>query len=564
MKKITCIMLSFILLLGVISGCSNSNGSLQDEPSTAKTEDHSETKKVSEEKKDSAKTEDIDPLGKYDPPIDLSIVIPRNDSDVVPPEGQTPFDNDWLDIYRDELGINVEVLWAETGEDARQKTELMLSTGDIPDICSFTDPSIYEQLIEADMIQPITDVYEKYATPLLKELLESDGGGTYSLYDRNGEKYALFFFLEPSENYLMLWVREDWRAKLDLPKPKTLDDVQKIATAFTNDDPDGNGKADTTGLTFNNFVGNKLNGFFASFGAYPRLWIRDDSGKVISGKEDTENMKAALSSAANMYKNGEIWNEFLTADQTKMAEKINTGGIGMMYEVWWYPVWPFQLGKNNDPDMDWRCYPIPTASGEPGLTPREKVIPYLFQVVRKDFEHPEAIIKLGNIYAEKYYGESAKEGFPEYSLWKWTAVCVEPLDKELSNFRNIRKALETGDDSIIITGSNKMRYNRYMKSAEDPIGSWGDRITWGPEDWTAYSLLERIEENKWYMNNEHFGAPTETMVKKGSTIDKLYEETVFKIITGELPVDEYDKMLEKYKSLGGDEIAREVEAIYEK
>jgi multiple sugar transport system substrate-binding protein len=45
-----------------------------------------------------------------------------------------------------------------------------------------------------------------------------------------------------------LFVRKDWRAKLGLPVPKSWDDVRAMAVAFTTQDPDGDGKADTYGL----------------------------------------------------------------------------------------------------------------------------------------------------------------------------------------------------------------------------------------------------------------------------------------------------------------------------
>jgi len=504
-----------------------------------------------------------DPLGKYDPPITVSFVVPRNHPDVVPPEGQTPLDNDWLDIYREELGIIADIWWVAADE-TKQKTDLMIASGQIPDILSFYSPATYEELYEAKMIQPITEVYDTYATPLLRGLLEADGGYAYGLYDRGGDKYALFFFLEPSEDYLMLWVREDWRLNLGLGEPKTLDDMRKMAAAFTHDDPDQNGADDTTGFTFDNTFGFKLDGFFAAYNAYPRLWIRDANNNVISGKEDVPAMKAALTALQDMYKAGEIWQEFITADATQMAERINTNKIGMLFEVWWYPIWPFQTGVNNDPTTDWRCFPIPTENGQPGLTPAKKVIPSWFYVTRAGFEYPEATIKMGNIYAEKYYGESAKDGYPVYEIWKWTSVCVESLTKEMDSYRKIQKALQTGDDSTITTANDKMRWIYAQTAFTGDPADWSATRTWGPGPETSYALLEKILDNKWYMPDEHFGAPTESMINKQEIIDKIFSETIFKIIVGESQVDAYDAMLAQYKALGGDDIAREVQAIYEK
>lgn len=45
----------------------------------------------------------------------------------------------------------------------------------------------------------------------------------------------------------MFW-RKDWLDKLGLEVPKTLDDYEKVLTAFVEEDPDGNGKKDTAGL----------------------------------------------------------------------------------------------------------------------------------------------------------------------------------------------------------------------------------------------------------------------------------------------------------------------------
>ncbi len=48
----------------------------------------------------------------------------------------------------------------------------------------------------------------------------------------------------------VLFVRKDWRTKLGLPVPKSWDDVAALAQAFTQQDPDGNGRADTYGFVF--------------------------------------------------------------------------------------------------------------------------------------------------------------------------------------------------------------------------------------------------------------------------------------------------------------------------
>ena len=59
----------------------------------------------------------------------------------------------------------------------------------------------------------------------------------------DGKHYAVPF----SAQSFALFIRKDWREKVGLPHPKTWAELDTLATAFTRDDPDGNGKADTHG-----------------------------------------------------------------------------------------------------------------------------------------------------------------------------------------------------------------------------------------------------------------------------------------------------------------------------
>jgi multiple sugar transport system substrate-binding protein len=65
-----------------------------------------------------------------------------------------------------------------------------------------------------------------------------------SAKDLKGKYYAVPFSAQAN----VLLIRNDWLTKLNLQPPKTWDDVETVAKAFTTQDPDGNGKADTYGL----------------------------------------------------------------------------------------------------------------------------------------------------------------------------------------------------------------------------------------------------------------------------------------------------------------------------
>ncbi|MEV0386969.1 sugar ABC transporter substrate-binding protein [Nonomuraea sp. NPDC050643] len=60
----------------------------------------------------------------------------------------------------------------------------------------------------------------------------------------DGKSYAAPF----SAQAFALIVRKDWREKVKMEPPATWEDLSKLATAFTEQDPDGNGQKDTAGF----------------------------------------------------------------------------------------------------------------------------------------------------------------------------------------------------------------------------------------------------------------------------------------------------------------------------
>ncbi|SEF88218.1 carbohydrate ABC transporter substrate-binding protein, CUT1 family [Actinacidiphila yanglinensis] len=70
------------------------------------------------------------------------------------------------------------------------------------------------------------------------------GAAWKSVVDDQGKTYGVPFSAQAN----VLLVRSDWLKKVGLQAPKTWADLEKVAKAFTTQDPDGNGKNDTYGL----------------------------------------------------------------------------------------------------------------------------------------------------------------------------------------------------------------------------------------------------------------------------------------------------------------------------
>jgi multiple sugar transport system substrate-binding protein len=88
----------------------------------------------------------------------------------------------------------------------------------------------------------------------------------------DGNYYGLPF----SAHTFAIFVRADWRARLGLPAPKTWTDLLNMAVAFTNRDPDGDGKADTYGL---DIPGTTKRGYMAW---YFSTYLLDNGGEFLT------------------------------------------------------------------------------------------------------------------------------------------------------------------------------------------------------------------------------------------------------------------------------------------
>ncbi|GAA3329064.1 hypothetical protein GCM10020331_075580 [Ectobacillus funiculus] len=105
----------------------------------------------------------------------------------------------------------------------------------------------------------------------------------------------------------MLWLRKDWMDKLGLEAPKTVDDMEKILTAFVQQDPGGNGKGNTVGLMLSPSIGGMYGSLFQAdnilqtYNSFPRQWLEKKMEKVVYGSTTAET-KQALGKLADWYK----------------------------------------------------------------------------------------------------------------------------------------------------------------------------------------------------------------------------------------------------------------------
>lgn len=508
----------------------------------------------------------INEAGKYEPPISVTAVNVRVAPDVKFPEGKGVGDNIWIDTYREELGIDVDVLW---GNDDIEKFNLMLASGDLPDIFGINNQrsNAFDELIEAGKLQDLTASFEQHASPLLKEMLYEDGGRAMEACTRNGKLYSIPYYEDTSGQGMVLWVREDWRKKLNLPEPDSLQDVFKISTAFAKEDPDGNGKDDTYGMYLNEINNDPwltmVLGFFNGYHAYPNIWVKTSSGKIESGRIQPE-MKEALARLQKMYAAGEIPQEFPLIKSENWEEDTAAGKYGLIYGADWFPEWPFQLLKNNDPSSEWKAYPVPSIDNKPAKVSVAGLSIGFHFVERNGIEHPEAIIKLANIAAEKMFGENADPDNyyvdPEtYSnIWKYTVVSIARNLGTLKDYQAVKLAMADNNPAGL-NKSARIVYDKIMNFKAGETGDWWYYGQYGPDG--SMRVIEKYIEEQDIVYSSFYGIKPESMVKKEAVLDKLFNQMMVKIIMGE-DISEFDNFVNEWKKLGGNEVTEDVNKWY--
>ncbi|CAM3222395.1 extracellular solute-binding protein [Paenibacillus lupini] len=507
-------------------------------------------------------------FSRYDPPIELSFVRETGeglDSLINSLPGETLEDNRWTRLDEEALGIKIKYDWTAKGDLYRQKLGASIASGNIPDVVA-VDAQQLRELSNAGLIEDLTDVYEQYASSLTKRVLSEEGDGPFETATIDGKLMGIPQTSSSIEDADLLWIRTDWLNRLGLKPPTTMQELLTISKAFTEDDPDHNGKDDTFGIAATKYLGDPVMGLvdlMAGYDAFPNIWIKNQQGKLVYGGIQPE-VKTALKVIQDMYRQGQIDPEFALKDGEKANKLIASGKIGMIYGEQWAS-FLVQTSRDSNPNADWQAYPIVSATGDAAKVPL-KFNTNTYFVVKKGYEHPEAIVKLFNLHLEKNWGQTAeyeKYYNTTYAVWQLSPVTPSPTRKNLEAFRQIEAANRSGNSNLMKDEAKyiKKRMDTYLSGKDSGESGWGWLKTYGPTG--AFSIIDQYEKNDQLLYESFVGAPTDTMIDKQQILSDLRNETYFNIILGR-PINEFDRFVDNWYKMGGDKITDEVNQWYAK
>ncbi|MFC5647595.1 hypothetical protein ACFPYJ_00330 [Paenibacillus solisilvae] len=203
-----------------------------------------------------------------------------------------------------------------------EKVNAIMASGSIPDVMWGSGPfdPVFRDAQQQGAYLKINDYLEKY--PAIKNAFPD-----FLWNQLKDEKGDIYFIPNPVSPYVpfMLMYRQDWFEKLNIPEPKTIDELDAALEKLKNSDPDGNGKNDTIPLT----IGTRwyLKDLATSFGAAHDGWepSKEDPNKIIPpfANEKLINFNFWLQ---DLSKKGLLDPDFgVVLDQQKAIEKFISG-----------------------------------------------------------------------------------------------------------------------------------------------------------------------------------------------------------------------------------------------
>ncbi len=575
-KRFLALVLSVVMVMSLLVSCSKKASTDVDTDNSA-----SSGSSGSSESSESAvgnvpvdESGNPSPFGKYKEPITIRIAQEVDATDVIP-EGQTATDNQYTRYVKENMNIDVEVVWqAASGNDFDQKVNMSIAAGDLPDILVVGEAQ-YRSIIDSGLAADLTESYNVYASDTVKTMIDKTEGKSLTAVTVDDKMMALPGVQVEMDGYNLLWIRQDWLDKLGLEAPKTIQDIYDVGKAFVDNKMGGE---DTIGLLgptsgnilYHNFLNSAngtytLDGMFAAFKSYPGMWIKDKDGKAVYGSLTAET-KTALETLAKMYKDGILDQELGTRKDA--GEAFKSGQAGMFFGPWWMGYGGIKDAVVNDPSASWVAYATPLTE-EGTWEPRLGASTIEYTIVNKDFDHPEAAMLLTNyLVRDEKDMDTTSLGASYYPARSVLAA----LDECTYSVEVLREYLNTGTTPEYDSALYKLLDADLSTVKETKLEPYDDmRIEfWDPENDNFNRMMSLLNGSGCVVDAEKnltvnkvyslLYSQTETMEKRWTNLKKIEDEIFLKIILGTASIDEFDALVQEWKDQGGAKITEEVQA----
>jgi putative aldouronate transport system substrate-binding protein len=354
-----------------------------------------------------------------------------------------------------------------------------------------------------------------------------------------GKLYGIPFQKDLARNGVI--IRKDWLDKLNLPVPKTTDELMAVAKAFTEQDPDGNNANDTTGFMDRSDL---IYGAFKTLSSYfgtPNNWHVDENGKM-TPEFDTEAYIKTMDFMKQAYDNGYMNKDFAVTAKTDQQQNFAQGKAGIYVGALVDAKNLLNMAKGIQDNMELVLVNDITSTGnekDRAIWAANNGIGGLLAFPRsevKDEAELKQVLKFVNDLMDEDAYRLMTNGIEgvHYSIDADKAVTI--IDNTL------------WQQEVQPFSSSRPKENGYGIHSADPLKQQSDKLI---QDNAKYAVL-----------NPAYSLESETYNTQGSELQKEITDATYKYILGKADVAAFKESVEKWKKSGGAQIIQEYEEAY--
>jgi putative aldouronate transport system substrate-binding protein len=438
-----------------------------------------------------------------------------------------PADKAIIDKLQEELNVDLKfIVPPSTGY--KEQLQLSLVSGDFADLVFFpseTDES-FLNAVKDGVVIPINKHLDqlpnikKYTYDISWEALETKRDGNIYGVPRTS--------VARNDGFI---IREDWLKKIGFQMPAsrevTIDQFTDIMRKFTFNDPDGNGKNDTYGfagyLNTSKMIDPLLSPQFGNLG-----WQKSTGGEYAymtpMYDKNSKIYKDVLAYTQMAFKEGLVDPDSAVIDRNASIERFKRGITGIRYEFAGNAIGAEKAGKELDPKTEISYIFIKDGQGQLKGVSYGTATFGVWGVTTKA-KHPERALQVLDWLLGDKGWEMVKYGVEgvEFKMENGNRVYIPDVKSPWR--KNIVRRANDGDFFIDA---------KHPKEDRERVRAWVDRS---------------IETVAFSMDQGYIPPAAKEPVFMDFKL--IWDETITKIMIGELPVDEFDKLLTQWYAKGG-------------
>ncbi len=449
------------------------------------------------------------------------------------PRESNPADESKVKKYiEDQSGIKFEVTRLKTEEEYTQRVNIALASQQDIDVIQvkYANPS-FSDLLERRALLNITQSVNKYGKNL-KKMLPKDLWQSVS--DNQGNIWAIPEFGGVLRGSFIA-IRKDWRVKLGMGPIKTFQELEAYLKAVKNIDFDNNGVKDTIPLlSFTGYDGfdNPIVSFFTDNVATGNYLDKGKITPVILHPKYQEYLRRMV----QWQKEGILYRDQFAIKRNQVNDFIAADKVAAV--CGWYSdhvrPWALLLKKNPEAEYEWIAPKSLSGKGYVRLiTPPPGQAALGIVAYSKNADNAIKLLDWSMASPENFW--TTKQGI-EGQDWKWdnkdkqTVIKLKGVEKPESAFNFAFSFLVFEPWNFRASNTDWVQGQYYL--------AW---------DWMK-TIKSTVNPDA-YLTYNWKGTPVDAGMQDAET---LIQEAKVKIILGERPIEDWDRVIRQYRGMFGD------------